>query len=94
MPVIILPSLNVIRCTVTEKSCAQTVLLKSMLYAVTMATVDTTTFFSHNMQSFIQAHTPTKFEVHSLSTLENHILKFSLPLKVKHDFNLLTSNLL
>jgi len=46
IPVIILPSLKVIRCTVTEKNCAQTVLLKSMLYAFTMATVDTTTFFS------------------------------------------------
>ena len=28
------------------------------------------------MRSFIQAHNPTNFEVHSLSTLENHIFKF------------------
>ena len=35
------------------------------------------------MQSFIHAHNPTNFEVHSLSTLENHIFKFSLPLSLR-----------
>ena len=34
-----------------------------------------------NMRSFIQAHNPTNFEVHSLITLENPIFKLSLPLK-------------
>ena len=81
MSIIILLNLSVIGRTVIEKSCAQIVLLKSMLCAVTMATVVKTTFFSYNMRSFIQANNPTNFEVHSLSTLENHIFKFSLPLK-------------
>ena len=41
------------------------------------------TSFPQNMRSFIQVHTPTKFEVHSVSTFENHIFKFSLPLNHK-----------
>ena len=55
------------------------------------------------MRSFFQAHNPTNFDVHSLSTLENHIFKFSLPLKVifsdtdlwetLRDFTLKTQNL-
>ena len=38
--------------------------------------------FWYNMRSFIQAHYPTNFEVHSLSTLENPNFKFSLPLSM------------
>ena len=45
MSLIVLLSLSVIRRTVIEKNCAQIVLLKSMLCAVTMATLVTTIFF-------------------------------------------------
>ena len=66
----------------SEKNCAQNVPLKSVclfVFSLPWQQWIQQHFFSQNMQSFIQALTPTKFEVHGISTLENHIFKFSLP---------------
>ena len=54
--------------------------LKSMFFLLPWQRFIRQHFFSQNMQNFMQAHTPTKFEVHTTSTLENHIFKSSLTL--------------
>ena len=81
MSVIILPSMNVMRCTTIEKSWAQ-INCPFKIYVICRhhGNRGNTYISSHNMRSFIQAHNPTKFEVHHLSTLENPIFEFNVPL--------------